>query len=457
MNHKGQLKYNFRFQISNFKFLILLTAVLLLGGPRCWLAQQTAGANDWPHWRGPFLNGSSDEKDLPGSWTQTENVAWVSPLPGPSAATPVICKGRVFVSSTDSQSDDLLALCFDAKSGRELWRKRLGASSRNVRRSNMATPSPTTDGERVYFLFGSGELSGLDFDGNILWLRNIEAKYGNISLKYGYSSSPLVWGGKLYVTVLRCDIAWRAPESDEPLDSFLLAVDPATGKDLWKHVRATDALEESFDSYASPIVSNSMGRTEIILIGADYVTAHDPATGREFWRYGYAQEKDAHWRLIPSVVTGAGLVFGVQPRGTNDLFALKSGGTGTLSRDYVAWVFDGPTPDASTPLYYKGNLYVTDGIRNGKVVTCLDAKTGRKKWQGIIGGNAPWRASLTAADDKLYCINEAAQAVVLAAGDEEFRILWRIDMEDKPVQASIAIADGHLFIRTASKLFCVGN
>jgi outer membrane protein assembly factor BamB len=321
----------------------------------------------------------------------------------------------------------------------------------------MATPSPTTDGDRIYFLFGSGELCGLDFDGNILWLRNIEAKYGNISLKYGYSSSPLVWGGKLYVTVLRRDIAWRAPESDEPLDSFLLAVDPATGKDIWRHVRATDALEESFDSYASPIVSNNMGRTEIILIGADYVTAHDPATGREFWRYGYAQEKDAHWRLIPSVVTGAGLVFGVQPRGTNDLFALKSGGTGTLSRDYVAWVFDGPTPDASTPLYYKGNLYVTDGIRNGKVVTCLDAKTGRKKWQGILGGNAPWRASLTAADDKLYCINEAAQAVVLAAGDEEFRILWRIDMEDKPVQASIAIADGHLFIRTASKLFCVGN
>jgi len=208
-----------------------------------------------------------------------------------------------------------------------------------------------------------------------------------------------------------------------------------------------------------------MGRTEIILIGGDYVTAHEPETGKELWRYGYAQEKDEHWRLIPSVVTGAGLVFGVQPRGTNDLFALKSGGTGTLSRDYVAWVFDGPTPDASTPLYYKGNLYVTDGIRNGKVVTCLDAKTGRKKWQGIIGGSAPWRASMTAADDKLYCINENAQAVVLAAGDEGFRILCRIDMEDKsairladkPVQASIAIANGHLFIRTASKLFCVGN
>jgi outer membrane protein assembly factor BamB len=436
--------------------LLLLTSVLVLGG--------RSSANDWPHWRGPFLNGSSDEKDLPGSWSRTENIAWVSLLPGPSSATPVICKGRVFVSSTDSKSDEpwppageLLALCFDVKSGKELWQKKLGASSRNVQRNNMATPSPTTDGDRVYFLFGSGELCGLDFDGNILWLRNIETEYGNISLKYGYSSSPLVWGGKLYVLVLRRDIAWRAPESDKPLDSFLLAVDPATGKNLWKHVRVTDAVDESLDSYASPIVFNSTGRTEIIVIGGDYVTAHDPETGKEFWRYGYAQEKDAHWRLIPSVVTGQGLVFGVQPRGTNDLFALKTGGTGSLSQDYVAWVFDGPTPDVSTPLYYKGNLYVTDGIRNGKVVTCLDAKTGRKKWQGVLGGAAPWRASMTAADDKLYCINEDAEAVVLAAGDEEFRILWRIDMEDKPVRASIAIADGHLFIRTASKLFCVGN
>ncbi|MHC4807885.1 MAG: PQQ-binding-like beta-propeller repeat protein, partial [Planctomycetota bacterium] len=87
---------------------MLLTTVLLLGG--------RSFANDWPHWRGPFLNGSSDEKDLPGSWSQTENVAWVSPLPGPSAATPVICKGRVFVSSTDRDSDELRALCFDANS-----------------------------------------------------------------------------------------------------------------------------------------------------------------------------------------------------------------------------------------------------------------------------------------------------------------------------------------------------
>ena len=136
--------------------------------------------------------------------------------------------------------------------------------------------------------------------------------------------------------------------------------------------------------------------------------------------------------------------------------ALKSGLEGNLSEDAIAWKFDGPAPDVSTPLYYKGNIYVL-GDRRGGVMTCLDVETGRQKWQGELGGRAPWWASITAGDDKLYCISEAAEAVVLAADEGQFKILSRINMEDKPVQASIAIADGRLYIRTASKLFCISN
>jgi outer membrane protein assembly factor BamB len=428
-------------------FLLLIT-VLLPGG---W-----SFAGEWPHWRGPFLNGSSDEKNLPSFWSQTENVVWVSPLPGPSGATPVICNGRVFVSSMKKDGDELLALCFDSKSGKELWRKKLGASSRKVPRNNMATPSPVTDGERVYFMYGSGELTGLDSEGNILWQRNIEAEYGNISIKYGYSSSPLLYGDKLYVLVHRRDKSYRSPEGSG-LDSFILAVEPETGKNIWKQVRKTDALDESLDSYTSPILYRGKERPEILIIGGDYVTGNDAVTGKELWRYGYAKRKSERWRNVSSVVAGEGLIFGVRPRGGNGLFALKSGGTGAVGDDRIAWSFDGPTPDVCTPLYYKGNLYVLDGKR-GRVLTCLDAKTGRQKWQGKLGGSGgPWYASVTAADDKLYCISEASEAVVLAADDGEFKILSRIDMGDKPVQASIAIADGRLYIRTASKLTCVGN
>ncbi|MFH1716380.1 MAG: PQQ-binding-like beta-propeller repeat protein [Planctomycetota bacterium] len=413
-------------------------------------------AGDWAHWRGPYLNGSADEKNLPATWSKTQNVVWVASLPGHSSATPVIAGGKVFLSSTDRESDNLFALCLDARTGKELWRRKLGASGREVPRNNLATPSPVTDGRCVYFMYGSGDLAGLDGEGNVLWSRNIEAEYGNISVKYGYSSSPLLHGGKLYVLVQRCHTAYRSPKSTA-LDAFILAVDPKTGTNIFKQPRQSDAQDESLDSYSSPLLFQHDGREELVVIGADYVTANDPKTGKEVWRYEYVPEKITRGRNISSPGIGEGLLFGARPRGGTGLFALRGGGEGTLAEEHVAWTFDGPTPDVCTPLYYKGNVYILDGKSSG-VLTCLDASTGRQKWQGkLSSSSAPWRASVTAADDKLYCISEAGEAVVLAADDGEFKLLSRIDMEDKPIQASIAIADGRLFIRTANQLFCIGN
>jgi len=426
------------------------TAIIILGI----LLSTQATAGDWPHWRGPFLNGSSNEKNLPEKWSQTEKVTWVIGLPGPGSATPVIADGKVFISSTDKNSNDLLAMCFDARNGEQLWQKKLGASNREVPRNNPASPSPVTDGRNVYFMFGSGDLAGLDVEGNVLWSRNIEEEYGNISLKFGYSSSPLLYDNKLYILIQRRHTAYRAPMGST-LDSFILAMDAGTGENIWKQPRKTDALDETLDSYSSPILFRRSERAEILVIGSDYFTTNDAITGKELWRYGYSENKSQRDRNVSSPVTGEGLVFGIPSRGSKGLLALNPDGEGILTDNHIAWKFDGPSPDCSTPLFYRGNIYVLDDRAIG-TLTCLDAKTGRQKWQGKLGGNAPWWASVTAADDKLYCINEAAEAVVLSAGDK-FEILSRIDMEDKPVQASIALADGHLFIRTASKLYCIGK
>lgn len=421
----------------------------------CLLPTEFTLGGDWPHWRGPFLNGGAQEDNLPVRWGETEGIAWVSPVPGHSGATAVIAGGRVYVSSTDRGSPDLLGLCFDVKTGKEFWRRKLGSCDRKVPRNNLASSSPVTDGENVYFMFGSGDLAGLSRDGEILWRRNIEAEYGNISIKYGYSSSPLLYDNKLYILIQRRHTSYREPESSA-LDAFILAVDPKTGKNFWKQPRITDAVDESLDSYSSPIIFEHNGRSELIIVGADYATGNDAESGRELWRYGYAIEKSQRWRNIASAVTGDGLIYGVRPRSGNGLFAIKAGGEGTLPQSYVAWMFNGPTPDVCTPLYYKGSVYVLDG-GSRKTLSCLDGKTGKLRWQGKLGGRGAWRASVTAADDKLYCINESSEAIVLAADPKEFRIISRIDMNDGPVQASIAIADGHLFIRTSSRLFCVGQ
>jgi outer membrane protein assembly factor BamB len=413
-------------------------------------------AADWPQWRGPFFNGSTDEKNLPDSWNQTENIAWASPLPGPSGATPIISRGRVFVSSMVGRGPDFVALCFDARDGKQLWERHIGSDSRRFPRNNMASPSPVTDGKYVFFLYGSGDLAGFDYEGRKLWSRNIETEYGNLALKFGYGSSPLLHRNRLFIIAIRRNKPYRPPEAAEPLDSYLMALDPETGHTLWKQQRRTNAFDEGMETYSTPVPFVRYGGVEILNTGADFITAHDPETGTELWRFEYWTRKVRDSRVIPSLVTGDGLIFGARHK-HGGLFALKPGDLDSPSWPHIVWEFDGPVPDCSTPLYYQKRLYVLDGIKSGKVVTCLDPKTGLGIWQGKIGGRGPWRASLTGADGKLYCINETGEIVVLAAGGNQFKVIFETKIEESPIQSSIAIAGGHLFIRTARNLYCIGK
>lgn len=413
-------------------------------------------AGDWPQWRGPNLNGSAGESDLPIRFGPAENVIWKQPLPGESSATPVICNGRVFVSSTDKDSDALLALCFDEETGRQLWRKTLGRAEGRLPRNNMATPSPAADAERVYFLYASGDMVALDHSGNILWRRYLVEDFGNFSIKFGFSTSPLLHEDKVIVSVLRRDRPYRDRRNDKPLDSYLLAVDAKTGDNLWRTERKTDAIDETMDSYTTPIIYNNDGREELVVFAADWLTAHDPDTGKLIWRFCYAHEKESNWRNIPSPVAAGDLLVGVLPRGGRVL-AYEPKGQGLLDDSGIKWTFDGPAPDCSTPLFYKDSLYILDGMRHGKVITCLEPRTGNVRWEGRIGGKGPWRASLTGADDKIYCMNESGETVVLAADKEQFRILFRGDMDEPRCISTIAVANKRLFVRTSGHLYCFGT
>ena len=441
-----------------------------------------AVAADWPQWRGPFFNGSTNEKNLPASWSAAENTAWVSPLPGESGATAIISNGRVFVTSMVKGTSDFVALCFDEKTGKQLWRKNVGSDSRRYPRNNMCSPSPVADGNNVYFLYGSGDLVGFDFEGSQLWSRNIEKEYGNLALQFGYSSSPLLYDGRLYVIVIRRDSPYRAPAADGPLDSFIAALDPKTGRTIWKQQRKTNAFDEGMETYSTPIPFVRNGKCELLATGADFVTAYDPVTGAELWRFEYWTRKVRDSRIIPSLVTGDGLIFGtwhkhkgvfaLQPPHTNLLNPagvspggrpLPPSGPNLIEGEQIGaggkilWEFDEAAPDAGTPLFYQGRLYVLDGITRGKVVTCFEPKTGKQLWQGKLGGRGPWWASLAAGDGKMYCICETGEIIVLKAGDEKFEILFQTEIDEGPIQASISIANGHLFIRTAQNLYCIGK
>jgi outer membrane protein assembly factor BamB len=411
-------------------------------------------AADWPQWRGPFVNGSTDERGLPASWSKTENVVWVSPLPGPSAATPIVSNGRVFVPATVKGTPDFVALCFDAKTGKELWRRPAGSNPRRLPNNNMASPSPVTDGKTVFFLYGDGTLLGFDFEGKALWSRNMEKEYGNLALQYGYSNSPVLHDGKLLITVIRRDKPYRDPPAEGPLDSFIAALDPATGQTLWKQPRPTNTFDEGHETYSTLIPFARNGKVELLMTGGDFVTAHDPAAGSELWRFEYWTQKVRDSRIIPCLVTGEGLIFGTRYK-NKGIFALeppaRSGESGR-----IVWQSADIASDCCTPLFYEGRLYVLDGLGK-KTVTCLEPKTGRVDWQGKVTGRETWWSSLTAAEGRLYCISETGQIAVIQAGGDAFKVLMETQIKEPPIRSSIAIAEGHLFVRTAENLYCIGK
>jgi outer membrane protein assembly factor BamB len=312
-----------------------------------------------------------------------------------------------------------------------------------------------TDGKTVVFLYGTGEMAGLTMDGKVLWRRNLGEEFGKVAVKYGYSSSPLLYGGRLYAVMLRRPWPYgyspgRGTEAgrNRRLDSFLLAMDPATGKTEWRQVRPTEATNESFEWYGTPVPLAVDGRKDLVLSGGDYVTGHDPATGRERWRWGYNPEHRDRQRLIPSPTPGRGRVFVPLLRGSR-LVALEP--AGETARP--VWDRRRPSSDSATPLFYDGRLYVLDSDR--KSLHVLDPATGEERGSVDLGG-AVLRASPTGADGKVYCLSVAGEAAVIRAGDTP-EILTRIDMGGKNVRSTIAVAGGRLYIRTHERLWCVGG
>ncbi len=425
----------------------LVTALLAVCG---------ASASDWPQWRGPFLNGSTDEAGLPSTWSATENVRWKTPMPGPGAATPIIHGDRVFLTAVDIPTKNLVALCVAADTGTVLWTRVCGRNRRAKSGNTMASPSAVTDGKAVFFYFGTGDLVAFDTSGNRLWAREVEKDHGPYNVKFGYSGSPLLHNGMLYVVVMRNRKLTRYGPSHmqwpEPLDSFILAIDPATGKDVWKHVRETDATDESVESYITPIPYDHGDRAELIVVGGEHVTGHDTRDGREVWRWAFIPNDRQIWqRVVTSAVCGDGLIYAIRPK-HRPVFALKAGGKGRLDASAVAWSIDKFTPDVTTPLLYRGRLYLLDGDK--RVMSCVNPDTGAIVWRGELGGKSVFRASPTGADGKVYCISKGGEALVLAAGDR-FEILSRIQVGEQPCLSTISAAGGRLYLRTKASLICI--
>ena len=407
-------------------FILLLTAI--------------AHAENWPQWRGPTLNGLSGEKNLPFRWSTEENIVWKLAMPSWSGSTPIIWRNLIFLNVADG--DNLALWCVDRKKGDVVWKKPLGNGNVKMRKQNMSSPSPVTDGKNVFVMTGTGILKGFDFSGKELWTRDIQKDYGAFGLNWGYASSPLLLDDSLYVQVL------HGMKTDDP--SYILRIDKKTGNTLWKVERSTTAIRESPDSYTTPGLLRYGKNVEIVITGGDCVTGHDPATGKELWRAnGLNPDNDPSYRIVASPVIFGDIVYA--PTRVRPLLALKAGGRGDITSSHVLWsTINGP--DVPTPVTDGKYFYV---VNDRGIMWCLDAKTGQEIYgqQRIKPGT--YSASPVLADDKIYVTSEEGLTTVVKAGPK-FEVLAENALNDYCL-SSPAISDGQIFIRTAGQLFCIGK
>jgi outer membrane protein assembly factor BamB len=419
-----------------------------------------APAANWPQWRGPQFNGSTDERNLPAQWSRTENVAWKADLPGAAAATPIVWEDRVLVSGVDSAKNTLQAQCFERTSGKLRWSHNVAQGVRKDERSNFASGSPVTDGRLAIFFYGNGDLVAFDLDGRRRWARNIQQDYGPFAFNWTFSSSPLLWNGKLYLQVLQRDVPVEGRGwADRENESYLLALEPETGRTLWRTVRPSAAVAESREAFTTPIPCEHAGRPQLLIAGGDALSGHDPATGAELWRWGtWNKERIPHWRLVVSPVAGDGIVLACAPK-RDPIYAVRLGGAGTLDDRALAWVsrdHKEVSSDVPTPAFWDGDFFVLSDVR--KCLSRVEPRTGKVKWTVPTPGRAKYEASPLAADGRLYLINFDGEVAVLSA---DTGAVLRVIPMDTPqggevVRASISAAHGHLFIRTTRQLYCVG-
>ena len=406
--------------------LFLLSSVLSV----CSVAKSSAA--DWPGWRGPAGTGVSSETNLPTRWSASQNVRWKTPISGAGVSQPIVSSGRVFLTASDGRLHDRLHIyCFDRHSGAELWHVRMFGSAipeGYYPEGGMAVPTPAADVQRVYVLFGTGDLACLDFAGKPVWIRSLAQEYGPFRNRWGMGSSPVLVGDVLVMQV------------DHWAQSYLLAVDAKTGATIWK------ANRDASVNWSTPVAAQVVGKMQLIVTGTYRVKGYDAADGSELWSVD-----GMRMQCIPSPVVQNGVAFAVSGRAGNTLAIQLDGSRGNLTGTrQVLWKKSRSAPYVASPLCYRDEYY---HIHDDGVAICLDAATGETRWQERIGGQH--RSSPGAGDGKIYFTGLDGNVTVVRAGPK-FERLARNNLGEIIVAAP-AISNGELFLRGEKHLFCISQ
>ena len=398
----------------------------------------SALADNWPAWRGPTGDGVSAETNLPLTWSATENVRWKIDLPEPGNSTPIVWGERVFL--TQSQKERRTLMCVDRKDGTLRWQA--GPAWSEPERTHETNPfcasSPVTDGERVIAWLGSAGLWCWNLDGQEQWHIDL----GKQDHEWGYGSSPIIEGG---LCILNFGPGPR---------SFLIAVEKTTGKKVWQWDVPPPATPEGpgakegwIGSWSSPVVFEIEGTRQLVLPAAGGIFAFEPQSGKELWHC-----HGLNPLAYGNVLNADGVLVGLGGFGGYAIGVRAGGGDVTSQR---IWQEKQNPQRIGSGVVAGGYVFVSS---DPGVVHCLDPKTGKVIWQErpkVPGGGASSWSSIVVSGDRLYLVTKASDTIVLRAAPK-FEQLAVNSLTDGMTNASPAISNGQIFIRTHRHLWCIG-
>jgi outer membrane protein assembly factor BamB len=433
--------------------VVLLSLIVCIGVPA-----QTL--NHWPQWRGPFFNGMA-RGDAPSEWSDTKNIKWKTEIPGRGFSTPAIWGDRIFLTTaiptgkvaapaatspatTGEQrrgnagpplEHRFEVFSLDRKTGKILWQKtaKVATPHEGYHRAygSFASSSPVTDGRYVYASFGSRGIYCYDFNGKLIWEKDLGVQM-KMRLAFGEGSAPLLFGDRLFVVF------------DHEAESFIVALDKRTGKEVWR------ASRDERSSWSTPLAVAHGGRTEIVVSATNKVRSYDPQTGKVLWESGGLGAN-----VIPVPVYQDGMVYVMSGYRDPKLMAIKLGQQGDITgSNAIAWSHTRGLAYTASPVLHDGKLYV---VTDNGMITAFNAASGEPYYsQARLPKTYNLKASLVGANGKLYVATEDGDVVVVRMG-EKFEVIATNTLSDQVFIATPVIAAGELFLRGQNTLFCISE
>ena len=404
-------------------------------------------AANWPAWRGPDGLGITSEQNIPTRWSATENVRWKISLPDRGNSTPAVWGDKVFVTQAIEKDHLRSLMCFSREDGKLLWQKSITytAKEESHEENPHCSASPVTEGERVIVSYASAGLYCYDLNGKELWKRDL----GKQEFEWGSGSSPVLRGDACFV--------YHGPGKG----AHLIALDKKTGQTLWKYDEPEIDVGKRTDgfrggepgvicTYSTPLLVKAGGRDELLMSFPRYLRAFDPGTGKELWSCDGLNPL-----VYTSPIYSDGIAVAMGGFSGNTI-AVRIGGSGDVTGTRRLWQTERTKSGIGSGVIHDGHIYL---LNSGGIAECIELKTGKTVWSERAKGDGPksdsW-SSMVLSGDRLYILNQSGDCVVLKASPK-FEFIGANSVGNEMCNASLAVSDGDLFIRTHKHLWCISE